>query len=171
MKFLLFTLFTTSLYANSIIVYKSERRLDLIDNNGQLIKQYKVMLGLNPIGAKSEEGDNKTPEGKYELDQINPKSKYHFAFHISYPNSKQKLHAKLRGKRPGGDIMLHGFPNEMTEIDYFLRPLNLSDLASEQIIPMLPLYDWTNGCIAVKNEEIDEIAKYITIPTSITINP
>lgn len=171
MKYLIFLFTSFQLHANSIHVYKSERRLDLLDNNGKLIKQYKIMLGLNPNGAKSEEGDNKTPEGSYEIDQINPKSKYHLAFHISYPTNKQKWQAKLRGKNPGGDIMLHGYPNQMSEINYFLRPLNLDQLSAEEIIPMLSMYDWTNGCIAVKNEEIEEIAKYITIPTTIKINP
>lgn len=179
MKTLLFSLLATITVANAnaasdvalIRVFKSERRLELVGADNQVLKTYKVMLGLNPIGAKAQEGDNKTPEGTYELELKHPGSKFHKAFRISYPNFKDKLKAKIRGVNPGGDIMLHGLPNDFSEMTSWLETVGLGGLADDLIRASLPEFDWTNGCIAVTDSEIDEIFERVDVPTTITIKP
>ncbi len=152
-------------------VFKSERRLELVNKNNQVIKSYKVVLGRNPVGHKSQEGDNKTPEGNYELDLKNPNSKFHKSLRISYPNFKDKLKARALGVKPGGDIMLHGLPNDFSEMTDWLNTAGLSGLADDLIRAALPYVDWTNGCIAVTDAEIDEIYGMLDVPTKITIRP
>lgn len=172
MKFLplLLFIFTFSIQAMEIKVYKQNRRLEVVDQN-KVIKEYHVSLGLNPIGPKTEEGDNKTPEGEYILDYANSQSNYYYAFHTSYPTEKQKWKARLKGKNPGGNIMLHGYPNQLSEIDYWITKMSLQNEAEEKVRAMMPEYDWTNGCIALLNSEIDEIKTIIKVPTKITIYP
>ncbi len=152
-------------------VYKSARKLELIGANNKVIKTYKVMLGRNPIGHKAFEGDNKTPEGTYTLDEKNPNSNFYKSLHISYPNFKDKLKAKSRGKSPGGDIMLHGMPNDFRDMMDFVTSVGLADLGDDLIRSGLLGYDWTNGCIAVTDSEIEEIYSMINVPTKITIFP
>lgn len=174
LSLILFSILTTQALARvqikEVRVYKSERKLELITNDNQVYKTYKVMLGQTPVGPKRKEGDNKTPEGSYTLDLKNERSKFHKALHISYPNNKDILRAKLRGNNPGGDIMLHGLPNNFYEMRDWLASKNLDGLSDEAIRSALPNYDWTNGCIAVTDAEIEEIFSLIDVPTKIIIN-
>ena len=166
---------TANVYAKSEVkllrVYKADRRLELIGSDNKIIKTYKVMLGRNPVGPKTQEGDNKTPEGTYELDFKNAESNFHKSLHISYPTAKQKLKAKLRGVKPGGDIMLHGLPNDFKEMTVFLNTIGLGELGDDLIRMALPNFDWTNGCVAVTDAEIDEIYGMVDVPTKIIIEP
>lgn len=127
--------------ADKILIEKKERRLMLI-SKGRVLKTYKIALGGNPNGPKERQGDNKTPEGTYVIDSRNRDSRYHLSLHISYPNEKDKKRAKQLGASPGGDIMIHGIKNGFSWV---------GDLHAE--------VDWTKGCIAVTDEEIEEIDK------------
>ena len=143
----------TSIKADKVLVVKSERKLYLL-KNGAPIKVYNVSLGLNPQGHKQEKGDKKTPEGLYILDRRNPKSKYYKSIHISYPNEQDRKRAAERGVDPGGDIVLHGLP------------VNSKDEAWDYIER-----DWTDGCIAVTNDEMQEIWELVPDFTPIEITP
>jgi len=132
---------------------KSERKLILL-NHGQIIKTYKVALGGNPRGAKTQRGDHKTPEGAYVLDRRNEHSQFYRSIHISYPNAEDRARARKLGVSPGGDVMLHGLPNGYGWIGSGHRER-----------------DWTDGCIAVTNEEIDEIWRTVPDGTPIEIRP
>ncbi len=172
---LFFVLFSHSLYAveaiNLVRVFKSERRLELVNTNNEVVKTYKIMLGRNPIGHKEEEGDGKTPEGTYTLDLKNSKSDFFKSLHVSYPNFKDKMKAKFRGVDPGGEIMLHGFPNDFKEMATWLESVGLADLEDDLIRAGLTQFDWTSGCIAVTNTEIAEIDDLVDVPTKIIIKP
>ncbi len=139
--------------ADKILIEKKERRLNLI-SNGKVIKTYKIALGGNPNGPKERQGDNKTPEGTYVIDSRNGDSNYHLSLHISYPNEKDKKRAKELGVSPGGDIMIHGIKNGFSWV---------GDLHTK--------VDWTKGCIAVTNEEMEEIYKLAPIGTVVEIRP
>ena len=102
---------------DNILVEKANRKMHL-RHGDKFVKTYKISLGKNPVGAKVKSGDNKTPEGKYFIAKHNPKSAYHLSLKISYPNEEQTKAAKDGGYEPGGDIMIHGFPNK---IPAFLR--------------------------------------------------
>jgi murein L,D-transpeptidase YafK len=136
-----------------ILVEKSERKL-LISRGGKVLKTYRVALGRNPIGAKEQEGDNKTPEGIYTIDYRNPKSDYHLALHISYPSAEDTTRAAQRGVNAGFDIMIHGLPNGQSWIGAAHRQK-----------------DWTAGCIAVTDEEIDELYRVTPDGTTVEIRP
>ena len=136
-----------------VVVLKSERKLMLMSGD-TVVKTYHVSLGGEPVGAKTQQGDHKTPEGVYLLDSRNPYSTYHLALHISYPNAADRAQAKKRGVSPGGAIMLHGLPKGW-----------------EWAGPGTKLVDWTDGCIAVTNPEIEEIYRMVKIPTPIEIKP
>jgi len=136
-----------------VIAYKHERRLVLL-SRGKELKSYRIALGGEPNGAKTRQGDHRTPEGSYVLDSRNANSHFYKAFHISYPNSKDISAARKLGVSPGGDIMLHGLPKEYA----FVGKAHT-------------LHDWTDGCIAVSNEEIDEIWKLVRVGTPIEIKP
>ena len=155
----------------SVRVFKSERRMELVGADNQVVKTYKIMLGKNPVGHKVQEGDNKTPEGIYILDSKNPNSKFHKAIHVSYPNKADTQKAKSLGVRAGGDIMVHGFPNSFKEMRAWLNGAGLGFLSDDLIRSSLPYFDWTSGCIAVSDAEIDEIYSLITVPTKIIIHP
>jgi murein L,D-transpeptidase YafK len=139
--------------ADRVIVEKSARRLVLIDE-GTEIKSYRVSLGFAPSEPKTQEGDGRTPEGLYSIDWRNPQSGYHLSLHISYPDATDLRNARQRGVSPGGDIMIHGLPNGKGWIGRFHW-----------------LIDWTNGCIAVTNEEIEEIWRSVPNGTMIEILP
>ena len=132
--------------ATEIQVYKSERRMLLLNGN-TIIKEYKFKLGFAPIGHKQVEGDGKTPEGKYYIDRKNPKSRYHLSVGISYPNAADRKAAN--GKDPGGDIFIHGTPRSYR----------------------FTAEDWTWGCIAVSNREIEQIYQMVDVGTTIWILP
>jgi murein L,D-transpeptidase YafK len=136
-----------------LVVYKHERRLVLL-SHGQELKSYQIALGGEPTGPKTRQGDHRTPEGVYVLDSRNPNSHFYKALHISYPSSKDIAAAKKLGVSPGGDIMLHGLPKKFA----WLGKAHTLD-------------DWTNGCIAVTNEEMDEIWKLVGLGTPIEIKP
>src|SRR5215831_3658002 len=95
--------------ADQIVILKSARTMTLL-HQGKVLKTYKVALGHEPRGAKTERGDNKTPEGMYTINSRNPHSQFHLALHISYPNQADRARAKRLGVNPGGDIMIHGLP-------------------------------------------------------------
>ncbi|MEW6601822.1 MAG: L,D-transpeptidase family protein [Nitrospirota bacterium] len=139
--------------ADRILIEKKERRLTLFSND-TVIKSYNIALGGNPDGPKEKQGDNKTPEGNYVIDSRNRDSGYHLSLHISYPNEQDKKRAKELGVSPGGDIMIHGIKNGFSwAMDFHAR------------------VDWTKGCIAVTNEEIEEIDKLVPNGTAVEIRP
>jgi tetratricopeptide (TPR) repeat protein len=139
--------------ADRIVVEKKERLLSLM-SQGEVLKTYRVALGGNPSGPKESHNDNKTPEGTYTIDGRNRQSHYHLSLHISYPNAKDKKRAKELGVAPGGDIMIHGLKNGWSWV---------GDSHRES--------DWTQGCIAVTDEEIEEIAKLVPNGTAVEIRP
>ncbi|MFQ5470648.1 MAG: murein L,D-transpeptidase family protein [Gammaproteobacteria bacterium] len=141
--------------ADKVLVYKSERVMYLL-NNGEYFREYSISLGQNPVGDKMSEGDDRTPEGYYVLDWRNENSKYHKSIHISYPNRWDVVEAKNMGVPPGGNIMIHGYPDDATS-----QKLVLSSLKQ----------DWTNGCIAVSNRDMDEIWDIVKNGTVIEIRP
>ena len=144
---------TPSVVVDRVVVYKRERKLVLL-SQGKELRSYKVALGSEPVGPKTRHGDHRTPEGVYTLDSRNPNSHFYKALHISYPNSKDIAAAKKLGVSAGGDIMLHGLPKEYAWV------------GKAHI-----LHDWTDGCIAVTNEEMDEIWKLVRVGTPIEIKP
>jgi murein L,D-transpeptidase YafK len=139
--------------ADRILVEKSARTLSVFRGD-TLLKTYKVALGRNPKGPKQREGDGRTPEGTYVIDSRKADSKFHRALHISYPNAEDRRQARLRRVSPGGAIMIHGLPNGM-------GALGKSHL----------MRDWTDGCIAVTNTEIEELWRLIPNGTRIEIKP
>lgn len=162
---------------HKVEVYKGERRLDLLtktDQGYEVVKSYSMNLGGEPVGHKTQEGDNKTPEGLYTLDWKNPKSAYHLSIHISYPNKADKEAARARGVSPGGDIMIHGMPNETRRWTWLVSPalsVAAPEIPNEMIHNALAMFDWTQGCIAVHNADIEEIYELVSIPTPIEIFP
>ena len=139
--------------ADKVLVKKRERTLTLL-NHGKVIKTYKVALGGNPEGPKTQQGDHRTPEGLYTLDRRNQHSQFYRSIHLSYPNAQDSSRAHKLGVSPGGDIMLHGLPNGYGWIGSGHRSR-----------------DWTDGCIAVTNEEMDEIWRAVPDGTPIEIVP
>jgi tetratricopeptide (TPR) repeat protein len=138
---------------DKILIEKKARRLKLI-SKGEVLKTYKIALGGNPNGPKEMQGDNKTPEGTYCIDSRNKDSHYHRSLHISYPNERDKKRAKELGVSPGGNIMIHGIKKGFSWV---------GDGQSE--------VDWTQGCIALTDEEIEEIAKLTPNGTIVEIRP
>lgn len=139
--------------ADSVVVRKSQRMLYLMRNN-QVLRSFKVSLGLRPDGHKQFEGDYRTPEGKYRLNRRNPNSEYFLSIQISYPNDADIAFARRKGQRPGGAIMIHGQPN---------TPRKPRDYYSN--------VDWTEGCIAVSNSDMVEIWLMTPPDTPIEIRP
>ncbi len=134
-------------------VLKSERKL-LAYSKGKVIRSYNISLGANPEGHKQYEGDNKTPEGTYTIHDKNPNSGYHKNLGVSYPNVQDKAAAKKLGKSPGGDIKIHGLRNGVGFIGRLHR-----------------FMDWTHGCLAVTDAEIDELYAHTPVGTPIEIKP
>jgi murein L,D-transpeptidase YafK len=139
-----------SAMADKVVVLKGERKL-LLMKGDKVLKTYTISLGGNPVGGKIRQGDSKTPEGNYVLDRHNAHSQYHKSIHISYPNAEDVARARRLGVPPGGDVFLHGLPND------FHGPSGFGD--------------WTFGCIAVTNAEIDEIWRVVANGTPIEIKP
>lgn len=137
----------------SIVVNKGARKMYLL-NGTNILREYKVDLGFAPVGDKTIEGDGKTPEGTYLIDRRNPYSRFHLSLGISYPNRSDRSAARALGKSPGGDIFIHGEPNNAKDRKRAAR-----------------VQDWTAGCIAVSNEEIEEIYAMVTTGTVITLRP
>lgn len=139
--------------AEKVRVDKSERKLYLL-RNGKPYKAYGISLGSHPVGDKVQQGDKRTPEGRYIIDWHNSQSRYYRALHISYPNAEDRQEAWARGVNPGGMIMIHGLPNK-------------ANGDPEGYLGM----DWTDGCIAVSNQEIEELMQAIKDGTPIEILP
>lgn len=136
-----------------ILIEKKERRLMLFSRD-EVLKTYRIALGGNPDGPKERQGDNKTPEGTYIIDARNKGSQYHLSLHVSYPNGKDRLRAKKMGVSPGGNIMIHGIKKGFSWV---------GDSHAD--------IDWTKGCIAVTDEEIEEIFTLTPIGTVVEIRP
>jgi murein L,D-transpeptidase YafK len=139
--------------ADLVRVLKSERKL-LVLSNGSVLHEFSVALGSNPLGHKTRKGDGKTPEGSYMLDYKKPDSAFHKAIHISYPNAKDIVSARARGVAPGGLIMIHGQKNGFEGASF-----------------MTQRFDWTNGCIALSNKDMDTLWSLVKEGTRIEINP
>jgi murein L,D-transpeptidase YafK len=139
--------------ADKVLVVKSEARLYLL-KSGKVIAVMGVAFGGNPVGHKLQQGDERTPEGSYILDYKNPNSAFYKSIHISYPNTADKKHARKAGVDPGGDIMLHGQKNGFGWLSWMNQNFN-----------------WTNGCIAVSNSDMDMIWAAVSPGTPIEIRP
>jgi murein L,D-transpeptidase YafK len=154
---LLFILQTTSVMgaqkADAVLVIKSEKRLYLL-NNGTPFASFSVTFGANPTGHKQAQGDERTPEGHYLLDYKNPNSKFYKSIHISYPNAEDKANARRFGKDPGGDIMVHGQTNGWGWASAFVQ-----------------FFPWTDGCIALSNQDMEQIWVAVDPGTPIEIKP
>ena len=131
-----------------VVVNKARREMLLLSGDS-VVRSYLVALGREPSGHKVAEGDGRTPEGIYTIDRRNPKSKYHLSLHISYPNALDCERARALGVEPGGDIMIHGLKTGAAH----------------------PETDWTQGCIAVTDAEMEEIWDLVRDGTAIEINP
>ena len=139
--------------ADLIVIVKSTRTMTLM-NGGKVLKTYKVALSAHSVGGKERLGDDKTPEGLYTVDWKNAQSKFHLALHVSYPNAADRERAKKLGVDPGGEIEIHGIGAKYGYLGALHRQV-----------------DWTAGCIAVTNEEMDEIWKLVAVGTPIEIKP
>ncbi len=146
----------TIMLADRVIIKKSTRMLYLY-SGGEVSGRYHISLGREPLGAKEFEGDMRTPEGTYLLDWRQLSPKYNKSIHISYPNKKDEAYAKQYGMSAGGMIMIHGTPNMWS-----ITPLG-------DWLPMLT--DWTEGCIAMSNDDMEEIWDRVLDGTPITIVP
>lgn len=139
--------------ADAVVVRKSERRLYLM-RRGEVLRAYRVELGLMPEGAKEQAGDFRTPEGRYTLTRRNPRSDYFMSIQVSYPNAEDLKRAQRNHVDPGGSIMLHGIPNTLRHSpDYYAK------------------VDWTNGCIAMSDSDMVELWLMTPENTPIEILP
>jgi murein L,D-transpeptidase YafK len=155
MKYILLfiTLFSSLSNAgvDSVKVDKSENKMYLFDGD-KLVKEYHVAFGANPKGHKQREGDEKTPEGTYTLDYKKEDSSFYRSMHVSYPNKLDKENAKKNGYSPGGFIMIHGQKNWLG-----------------WLAPLMQNFNWTDGCIALTNSEMDEFMELVKVGTRIDI--
>jgi murein L,D-transpeptidase YafK len=140
-------------HADRVVVRKAARRLELF-RGSELLRSYRVALGRESRGPKQRQGDGRTPEGRYTIDYRKADSSFHRALHISYPSPMEIAKAKVQGVDPGGLIMIHGIRNGLQ----FLGRLHV-------------LVDWTDGCVAVTNSEIDEIWRVVSDGATIVIEP
>ena len=145
--------FDATIPVDSIRVEKSAHRLSLFQR-GRLARTYMVALGQQPVGDKVRRGDMRTPEGRFLIEARNPQSKYHRALRISYPDAAHRARARQLGVSPGGDIMIHGLPPRQAWVGAAHRD-----------------FDWTEGCIALTNEEIEELWSAVPVGTPIHILP
>lgn len=139
--------------ADEVIVVKSEGRLFLL-RDGEEIASFRASFGADPVGHKQELGDQKTPEGEYVLDYKNSNSSFYKAIHVSYPNAADRERAHKLGVDPGGDIMVHGQRNGLGWLS-----------------PLAQLINWTDGCIALSDKDMDVVWKAVDPGTPITIKP
>ncbi len=142
---------TDSPQADRILIVKSTRTMTLFHGD-KVLRSYKVALGGVPVGPKQIQGDHKTPEGSYTTNSRNAHSQFHLALHISYPSAADREHAHALKASPGGDIMIHGLPNGFSDAQYKRT-------------------DWSDGCVAVTNAEIDEIWNLAPVGTRVEIRP
>ena len=139
--------------ADNVIIEKAARKLYLLQD-GEIFRTFDIALGIQPDGDKTQEGDFRTPEGRYRLDQRNPNSEFFLSIHVSYPNQQDRREARQKGVEPGGAIMIHGQPNVPTKSETYYRT-----------------QDWTNGCIAVSNSDMIDIWLMTGENTLIEIRP
>jgi murein L,D-transpeptidase YafK len=139
--------------ADLVRVDKGRSRLELL-RDGEVLESFPVVFGANPRGHKLQQGDERTPEGRYILDSRNPESAYYRSIHISYPNPRDREDARRRGVDPGGDIMIHGQPNGW-----------------EWLETVTQLFNWTDGCIALRNRDMDVVWSAVDPGTPIEITP
>lgn len=139
---------------DAVLVKKSERSLYLL-REGKVVKQYRIMLGPHPKGPKLLEGDERTPEGNYTLDRKNPNSHFYKSIRVSYPNADDLARSYKYNTDPGNNIMIHGMKNSW----------------DEKTMTRAEKFNWTDGCIAVKNSDMDEIWEAIDVGTPIEIQP
>lgn len=137
--------------ADYVLVLKSEHRLDLL-SGGNVLKSYRVALGRGGAAAKQRQGDHLTPEGVYILDRRNTRSRFYRSIHVSYPNPADRERARRMGADPGGDIMVHGVTNGLGWLGALHRTI-----------------DWTDGCVAVTDSQMDEIWRAVPDGTPIEI--
>ncbi|MEL6607269.1 MAG: L,D-transpeptidase family protein [Pseudomonadota bacterium] len=130
-----------------LLAFKEQRKLVLMHND-TILKTYDFELGFAPTGDKTVRGDGKTPEGIYRIDRKNPNSAFHLSIGISYPNAEDRAEAEALGQSPGGDIFIHGTPRKFRSTD-----------------------DWTWGCLAVTNREMEDIYAMVNVGTPIAIYP
>lgn len=147
------SLFDPRVRVDSILVEKAAHRLSLFQR-GRVTRSYVVALGQQPVGDKVRRGDMRTPEGRFTIEARNPQSRFHRALRISYPDAAHRERARKLGVSPGGDIMIHGLPPKQAWVGAAHRD-----------------FDWTEGCIALTNEEIEEIWSAVPIGTPIHILP
>lgn len=136
-----------------VLIKKSEESLHLL-SEGKELKRYRVVFGANPKGHKQRQGDERTPEGKYVLDYKNDNSLFYKSIHISYPNEQDRQRARKAGVNPGGEIMIHGQRNGLGW---------LSGIAQ--------WFNWTDGCIAASNSDMEEIWQLVDVGTPVEIQP
>jgi len=139
--------------ADLIVVEKARRTMTLMSGD-QVLKTYLVALGGHPVGAKERQGDSKTPEGSYVIAAKNAHSQFHLSLRISYPNAADREHARKLGLNPGSDIFIHELAPSFSKIGALHRRM-----------------DWTDGCIAVTDQEIEEIWKLVPVGTKVEIKP
>jgi murein L,D-transpeptidase YafK len=139
--------------ADHILIEKAERRMTLT-RGGETLKTYRIALGSSPVGDKEKQGDGRTPEGSYRISFKNPHSKFHLSLKISYPDRADRAAAQRAGVDPGGDIFIHGAPGT-------------SGVPAALVLRR----DWTLGCIAVSNDEIEEIWRLVDVGTKVEIRP
>ena len=137
--------------ADALIVDKTSHTMTLF-SGGQPLRTYAVSLGRGGLEGKMREGDNRTPVGRYRIDGRNPRSAYHLSLRISYPDARDTAAAAARGDKPGGDIMIHGIRNGLGWLGTFHRWI-----------------DWTAGCVAVTDTEIEEIWRAVPDGTPVEI--
>ncbi len=140
-------------FADLVRVSKTEHKLQVF-SAGKVLHEFKVSLGRNPNGHKTQEGDGKTPEGTYSLDYKKSDSAFHKAIHISYPNANDIAVAKSRGVNPGGQVMIHGQKNGFGWLSFVSQR-----------------FDWTNGCIALSNDDMETLWILVREGTSVEILP
>lgn len=138
---------------DKLLIHKQERRLEVI-SNGKVIHQYPIALGRQPLGHKREQGDNRTPEGIYSIDWRHHSPNYNLSLHLDYPNLKDRALAWKRGVDPGGMIMIHGTPLDEEYPEWYFKGL-----------------DWTNGCIALDNQSMQELWELVPDQTLVEIIP
>lgn len=140
-------------HADLLVVHKSARRM-VVYAHGSVVRSYAIALGHNPVGAKRHIGDHRTPEGWYVIDHHNPHSAFHRSLHVSYPSAADAARARAAGHSPGGEIMIHGTRNGLGWLGRLHREA-----------------DWTDGCIAVTDAEMDELYALVPDGTPIDIRP
>lgn len=138
---------------DQLLIHKAERRLEVI-SDGQVIKQYRISLGRQPVGHKQQQGDQRTPEGIYRIDWRHQSPQFNLSLHLDYPSLKDRAAAYKRGVDPGDMIMIHGTPTNAAYPEWFFKGL-----------------DWTDGCIALSNTDMRALWELVPDGTLVEIRP